>query len=154
MGIHPHLTKSVKTFTKIVGGVTSESTKVAMEEFDSLDIETVAYNNSSESELAKLLSTTYYGMCIEFMQNAHQLCENFDLSFDNVYTKTNNIYNQGYKELGKSNVIRPILKYVGEGIGGHCITSNAKILVKQFPHYKIAKDIVDIGKPEDYEKSR
>jgi len=130
IGIHPYLVKSLKTFKKIIGANTNSEYKKAKEEFNSIEIETVKFNSTEESELAKLLSTTYYGLIISFMEKVYDLCEKYNLSFENVYEKFNSIYNTGYKLLGKNEVVRPILKYMGKGIGGHCITSNAYILYK------------------------
>ena len=41
-----------------------------------------------------------------------------------VYTWANETYNQGYKELGKENVIRPVLFPPKGEIGGHCVVPN------------------------------
>ena len=44
----------------------------------------------------------------------------------------NKTYNEGYKKIGKKNVIRPVLYPPKGGITGHCVIPNAKILRKRF----------------------
>ena len=128
IGIHPNLTESIQTFKKIVGTMSPNDDKAILEHFKSIGIQTVAYSNPEESEASKLFSTSYYGTIIRFMQDVHEYCDALDLDFDKVYTKTNEIYNEGYKKMGMPNVIRPILKYAGRGFGGHCVWQNAKII--------------------------
>lgn len=128
MGVHPHLTESIKTFTKIVGGANDDSAELAIKHLTELGIKTIKYDSSNESEFAKLLDTTYYGICIRYMQDIHRECQEENLNFEQVYTQTNTIYNDGYTKMGMSNVIRPVLKHFGDGIGGHCIWQNSKLL--------------------------
>jgi len=148
MGVHPHLTESILTFKRIIGGCSEEATELACEHFSRLGIDCVVFGSAEESEAAKLLSTTYYGTCIRFMQYTNKLCEKLGLDFENVYTKTNEIYNEGYTKLNKNNVIRPILKFMGYDIGGHCVKENANIL----ENYKELKHIVNLVKCNELEK--
>lgn len=148
MGVHPNLIESLYTFKKIVGGIDDESAEIIMSEFLSLGIDTIKFDKSEESELAKMLSTTYYGMCIAYMEKIHDLCEKLDVDFDSVYTKTNQVYNEGYEIMDMNNVIRPVLRYMGKGIGGHCITSNAKLLTQQFKDFDSADFVLSVGKPK------
>ena len=144
IGIHPHLTEGIKTFSKMVGGYNEAAINKACEHFIELGITPVVYNNAEETEAAKLLSTSYYGWNIKFMDMVKKLCDSYGLSFENVYESTNHNYNENYEKLGKSYVRRPILKPMGKGIGGHCITPNAVILHKRFGD-DISKAILSCG---------
>lgn len=148
MGVHPNLTESMKIGVKIVGGCTEEATELACKHFERLGIDTYAYNNSDESEIAKMLSTTYYSLCIRFMQEVHRECEKNNLDFDNVYNVTNEIYNSLYSQMNMDYVKRPILKYMGKGLGGHCCHENAVLLKKQNTLNKITDLIIEEGKPD------
>ena len=53
-------------------------------------------------------------------------------------TKFNHTYNEGYKKLGKTYVVRPVL-YPTDKIGGHCIIPNAKLL----PRTKLIDGLLD-----------
>lgn len=129
MGTHPNLAKDVLSFKKIIGPISKESGKLASIHFKSVGIKTEVFHSSQESELAKLLDTTYYGWNIIFTKIAWDICQKLEVDFENVYSKLNQIYNYGYRK-SKPNVIRPILKYQPGPIGGHCIIPNAQLLDK------------------------
>jgi UDP-N-acetyl-D-mannosaminuronate dehydrogenase len=126
-GVHPNLAEGIKTFTKYVGGKHSFATAIACEHFNSLDI-TIEPVVAEESEMAKLLSTTYYGWNILFAKMVNELCEDHDLSYNVVYKIANETYNSGYKSLGMDNVIRPVLTPPEGRLGGHCVTPNFHLL--------------------------
>lgn len=132
MGLHPNLTKSIQTFKKIIGGVTPEASNLAIKHFNELGIETVKYKSSNESEVSKLLSTTYYAWNIIFMKNVKRFCIDYGLEFEEVYRLTNEIYNEGYEKMGNKNVMRPVLKYMSGKIGGHCLRPNMELMTRVF----------------------
>jgi len=107
-GIHPHLHKGIKTFVKYIGADSKKAGNMAKRHLENLGIKAKVFYPSTTTEIGKLLSTTYYKAVTDFNQT----------------------YNQGYKKLGKENVIRPVLYPPKNGIGGHCIVPNAKILNK------------------------
>ena len=148
MGKHPNLTESMLTFKKIVAGYTEEAVELAVNHFKNISVDTVVYKSPEESEMAKLLSTTYYGTCIRYMQEVHRLCKEWGISFEDVYTKTNEIYNEGYTKFGDKQFVRPVLKYNGNGIGGHCIGNNAKLLKESKMLEKFADLILEEGHPD------
>lgn len=130
-GIHPNLKDGIKTFLKYIG---SESQEVAQEYYEhllSLDISAHICKDSLTSEYAKLLDTTYYGLCIAFHSDVMDLCEKNNIDFEEVMTIYNKTYNEGYSNFGKNNVIRPVL-YPTKQIGGHCVVPNAEILLQSF----------------------
>jgi len=126
-GVHPKLVKGIKTFVKYVGGKT-EDAKVAIEHFKTINVEAEYLGSYETTELSKILSTSYYGWNILFAKEADLICRYYGVDFDDVYTKPNESYNRGYKKLGMSNVVRPILVPPEGKIGGHCITPNFKLL--------------------------
>lgn len=128
-GIHPQLYEGVKTFTKIIGG-SAEDCRLADEHLKSICLNTAIYNSAKESELAKVLCTTYYGWCILFAKQVNYMCQKHGLDYNNVYRDFNASYNDGYAKLGKPNVVRPILIPPEGLIGGHCVGSNFELLPK------------------------
>ncbi|MDP3725387.1 MAG: hypothetical protein Q8R20_02880 [Nanoarchaeota archaeon] len=124
-GDHPGLEKRLKTFVKYFGGARARS---AAGIFSTIGIKTKICKNAETVELLKILDTTYYAWNIVFCKEVKRICDNMNLDFDEVYTIPNTDYNEGYKKLGKSNVIRPILKPVSGPIGGHCLIPNAGLL--------------------------
>lgn len=134
MGVHPNLAKYQKVFTKVIGPINQTAWNIAKQHWQKLGApQIICFDSPEETELAKLLSTTYYGWNIMFNKEVKKLCNTAGCNFDHVYTKFNTIYNQGYAKT-KPNVIRPVLDYVPGPIGGHCIISNAQLLEKELPN--------------------
>lgn len=140
-GLHPNLDLGMKTFLKYIGPEDAESAKLYEEHLNKLGIKTYICKDSKTTEYAKLLDTTYYGVCIAFHADVAQVCENEGIDFDEVMTLYNKSYNEGYLELGKDNVVRPVL-YSTKKIGGHCVVPNAKIL-KKYLDTKTVNSILD-----------
>jgi hypothetical protein len=137
-GVHPNIDKGIKTFENAIGPIDEASARLAEKYLDMLHIKHVTFNSPEESELAKLLDTTYYGWNILFSKAMGVFCEELGLNFDNVYTSFNKSYNAGYTKLGKPNVVRPVLvppqrfnRTIGihdNKMNGHCIRANLDIL--------------------------
>ena len=53
--------------------------------------------------------------------------EELNLNYD-IITDWNKTYNDGYKELGKEDVVRPVLTPPDKFIGGHCVIPNTELL--------------------------
>lgn len=132
MGVHPHLAKYQTHFTKVIGPIDHKSYRLARSHWKNLGAPKILrFNSPEESELAKLLSTTYYGWNIVFNKLVYKLCKQKNLGFNQVYTKFNQVYNQGY-QVTKPGVTRPILKHISGPIGGHCVIPNLEILAESF----------------------
>jgi len=123
-GKHPFLEKSIKIFVKYLAPKNTFLKKY----FEKASIKIEMFDKPETTELLKILSTTYYAWNIIFCKEAKKLCDKLKLNFNEVYTKANKSYNEGYKKLGKTNVIRPILKPIPGKIGGHCLIPNCKLL--------------------------
>lgn len=130
-GLHPNLDVGIRTFLKYIGSDHADVGYEYQRHLMDMRIESYVCADSKTTEYAKLLDTTYYGMCIAFHNDVQKLCKREDMHFTEVMTLYNDTYNEGYVALGKSNVVRPVL-YASERIGGHCVTSNADILGNYF----------------------
>jgi UDP-N-acetyl-D-mannosaminuronate dehydrogenase len=127
-GVHPNLYYGIKTFVKYIGSDTHEGLELAEKHLKDLGIKVEAFKNSTSTELAKILCTTYYGMCIAWTNHISELCKKYDVPFEEVGTKWNTTYNEGFTELGMSNVVRPVLYPPPGKIGGHCVVPNTELL--------------------------
>ena len=136
-GVHPTLYEGLKTFVKFIGG-DEQLAEAYSGHLKTLGVETHICKDAKTTELSKLADTTYYGLCIAFTSDMKKLCDEYDLDFMEVMTKYNNTYKEGYKKLGKPNVVRPVL-YPTDKIGGHCIIPNAKLL----PRTKLIDGLLD-----------
>ena len=128
-GVHPNLYEGIKTFVKYIGAEDNLSAEETKKHFEELGINAWILKDSITTEIGKLLSTTYYALAISWHGEMKKLCDNYNINFDEAVTDFNESYNEGYKKLGKKNVIRPtLLPPENNKIGGHCLIPNAKIL--------------------------
>lgn len=126
-GVHPNLYDGLKTFKKYIGYKDSEGKELCEKHFSELKIPYKSIQGPSNTELAKLYSTTYYGLCIAFHGEMKKHFEKLGLNYD-IITDWNKTYNDGYKNLGKDDVIRPVLTPPNKFIGGHCVIPNTELL--------------------------
>jgi len=131
-GVHPNLFKGIQTFVKYIGADNKKAAALAKRHFGKLKITTKIFYPSTTTEMGKLLDTTYYGVAIAWHKEMKKMCDYFGADFDQAVTQFNTTYNEGYKKLGKSNVVRPVLFVDKKPIGGHCVVPNARILRKYF----------------------
>jgi UDP-N-acetyl-D-mannosaminuronate dehydrogenase len=131
-GIHPHLYEGIKVFVKYIGADDKKAGEMAKKHLESIGIKTKVFYPSTTTEIGKLLDTTYYGLVIAWHGEMKKLCDKYKIDFNEAVTDFNQTYNQGYKKLGKLNVIRPVLYPPENGITGHCVLPNAEILKKHF----------------------
>jgi len=128
-GVHPHLYKQIKSFTKYIGADDIQDGLIAELHLNSLGIKTDIFTPARTTELGKLLSTAYYGLCIAYHGEAKKMCDKAGVDFNEAMTYFNKTYNDGYRKTGMPYVVRPILFPPPKNkIGGHCITQNASIL--------------------------
>jgi UDP-N-acetyl-D-mannosaminuronate dehydrogenase len=126
-GVHPHLEEGIRTFYKYFGG---KNASKAAKIFSDLGIPTRTYKYARTTEAIKLWDTTSYGIMIMLEKEIYKWCIENKVSFKAVYEQANKDYNEGYRKLGRPEVVRPFLKHKPGKIGGHCIIPNAKILGK------------------------
>ncbi len=134
MGRHPNLAGSLTTFEKIIGpginptpdSIDPRPDKFIEQHFLAAGMRPVFYKTATATELAKLASTTFYGLTIAYAQEVSRWCEEHKVSFQEVMDNTTRIYNEGYQALGCSRFTRPRL-HPGY-IGGHCVMPNLDLL--------------------------
>jgi len=124
-GVHPNIALGIQTFDKYIGG---RYCNEVIKYLQNAKIPVVYTTKSENTELGKLLDTTYYGWNIAFCKEAERICKKYKADFSVVYSAMNRSYNDGYRRLGKINVIRPVLSPVNGKIGGHCVIPNCKLL--------------------------
>lgn len=130
-GIHPNLKEGIEKFVKFIGYNNDVDLVLAEEHYRELEIIFYPVKNSDSSELAKLTSTTYYGLCIAWHGEMKKMCDKHGIDFD-VINKWTQSYNLGYYGLDMQQVVRPNLYPPENGIGGHCVIPNTELLAKEF----------------------
>lgn len=130
-GVHPNLKEGIEKFVKFIGYNNDVDLVLAEEHYRELEIIFYPVKGSDASELAKLTSTTYYGLCIAWHGEMKKMCDKHGIDFD-VINKWTQSYNLGYYGLDMQQVIRPNLYPPENGIGGHCVIANTELLAEEF----------------------
>lgn len=130
-GIHPNLKEGIEKFVKFIGYNDDVDLMLTEEHYRELEIIFYPVKGSDASELAKLTSTTYYGLCIAWHGEMKKMCDKHNIDFD-VINKWTQSYNLGYYGLDMQHVIRPNLYPPENGIGGHCVIQNTELLAEEF----------------------
>ena len=128
-GVHPNLEKGIITFVKYFGGPRANEAANYFKDICPVKTDT----DSRNTEALKLWDTTQYGWQIILEKGIHEFCEKNNLDFDLIYTHANESYNKGYAELGRPEVIRPVLRHYDGKIGGHCVVQNCAFLEHHIP---------------------
>lgn len=132
VGIHPHLARSIKTFTKFFGG---EQASGVADYFRRAGCKVYLFDDQETTELAKLSQTTYYAMTIEYVKMLKRICNEKGLSFTEVSTTFVNDYNRGYEELGMPEIKIPNLVPIMREQGGHCTIPNCDLWTNDFTEF-------------------
>ncbi|MFQ6011995.1 MAG: hypothetical protein ACE5KG_07465, partial [Nitrososphaerales archaeon] len=115
--------KCLLSYTKYIGAPDGDtkSSSIAQDYYMSLGVRTKVSKSSTETELAKLLETTYYGLMISWFQEIDRMCDDLGASFDEITEFIGRITDES-----KGKHMRPTF-WPGV-IGGHCVIPNAKLL--------------------------
>ncbi|RLC36505.1 hypothetical protein DRH27_05120 [Candidatus Falkowbacteria bacterium] len=124
-GMHPHLESGIRTFVKFVGGKDAD---IIAEYFRRAGLKVQICRKSETTELAKILSTTRYGIDIEVCKEIERLCGRYNVPFSEAYTLWTETYNEGYQKLNRPEYTRPILQPIQGKILGHCVLPNLKLI--------------------------
>lgn len=138
-GKHPNLCNSIRAW-KFFVGYNRKSDLETVRKFFYHD-KCVPVKNTDTTEAFKLLSTTLYGVNIEYARLVDNVCKELDLNYE-TWKEYNKNYNYLYSHLGMDNFQRYILDPPEGKIGGHCVVNNIPILEKniQSIFLKIVKD--------------
>ncbi|MFH1849758.1 MAG: hypothetical protein ABH879_06245 [archaeon] len=123
-GRHPHLEGGLLKFVKFIGPATEEAGKLAKEYYQTLGLRVEVMGSPVNTELGKLLSTTYYAVNIAFHQDMDRICSHYGADFNEAVKRFNET---GTIDI-EHKLPRPVM-YPGF-IGGHCLIPNINILKK------------------------
>ncbi|MCO4238653.1 nucleotide sugar dehydrogenase [Pseudarthrobacter raffinosi] len=112
-------TYGLKNTPKVVGGVTPESTEVAVAFYNKFVDTVVPVKGAKEAETAKLLENTYRHINIALVNEMSKFCHELDIDLWDVISaaKTKPFGFQAF--------------YPGPGVGGHCIPIDPNYLSYQ-----------------------
>ena len=135
-GLHPFLTESIQTFTKFLSG--PEADGVA-NYFRRANITVYIVDNQESTEYMKIMSTTFYGMMVEFTKQVKKDCSELNIPFE-LFTLWNMNYNESYAKLGHPEYMKPLLVPIMKKISGHCVMPNTKLLKNDFTNFLKMRD--------------
>lgn len=130
-GRHPDLKDQMTSFTKHIGNpdqLYRDEASLALRE---LGFTTMRHDTYEAVELGKLWDTTYYGICIAATKLAKEMADHYGVSWMDI-GMMNGTYNEGMRQLGTEQFVRPELTPTPGTIGGHCVVPNAEILRHTF----------------------
>jgi UDP-N-acetyl-D-mannosaminuronate dehydrogenase len=107
---------------KFIGGTTSEAAEAAKKHFEKLGLRVKVLRSPVETELAKILDTTYKAWLIVCFQEMHRISRALGADFDEIVE----VIEDGHRGI----LDRPI-NYPGV-IGGHCLIQNTELLLKSY----------------------
>lgn len=131
-GRHPELARSIKDMSRWIGANNKTEGEFFSGYFIRMYIHTRVVESSDFTEALKLLSTTEYGVNIEFARYKKQVAAGIGMDFD-LTKEWNRDYNKLYHNLGMDWAQKYVLDAPVGTKGGHCVTPNAKLLYEQFP---------------------
>jgi hypothetical protein len=136
-GVHPHLQKSLMTFTKFIGGVGANA---IAKELRTRGMTVVLAHSSDETEAGKLFNLMVYGINVLMEKEIHDYCVANKLDYKTVYKKFVDMYNSGYADMGLRQYQMYRLEHRDGAIGGHCVVQNAPMLGTYFSNVLRVKD--------------
>lgn len=152
-GVHPELYESIITFEKMVGYESDEEKELSQKHLENLGLSVNMVKPSRTSEVAKILSTTQYGIQLAAAQEMKYICDHFDVDYNIAINDFNRSYNIGYEAMNKGYYKRSLLKPMSEFpdnefnddvplIGGHCVSENLELLLPIFGNTMKSLDLV------------
>jgi hypothetical protein len=129
-GRHPDLAESIGATSRWLGG----DDPLVRQFFDEAHVAYRVLPKPEHTEALKLLSTTNYGVAIEYARYCKSVCDDIGMDYENVKEWTR-WYNSLYAgHFGMDWAKRPVLDPPVGAIGGHCVVPNARLLDGTHPN--------------------
>jgi len=130
-GMHPFLADSFKKSIRFLAGERDDQPQVA-NYFRRAHFRVYVFDQAETTELMKILSTTKFGIDVEYENEVKHQCQRFGVPYE-AWTLYLQNYNQLYSDLGRPEYTRPMLIPIKDKkIGGHCVLPNAELLDTRF----------------------
>lgn len=131
-GKHPQIATSIKNSTRWLGANDLIEGEFFANYFKMLFMKTKVIYDSDHTEALKLLSTTEYGLNIEFARYKKQVANKIGMDYQ-LTKEWNRDYNKLYHNLHMDWAQKYVLDAPSGPKGGHCVTPNAQFLHDQYP---------------------
>lgn len=125
-GLHPNLAASILAFPKHLSGPKAHD---ASKPFLALGCRVRLHNRPETTEVAKLLSTSRYGIALLVAKEQAKICRKAGVSYMEAVIGYQNDYNAFYASQDHPQYIQPVLHPPQTAISGHCVVPNAKLVM-------------------------
>ncbi|MEA3349589.1 MAG: hypothetical protein U9Q82_03090 [Chloroflexota bacterium] len=115
-GKHSRMREDLLHYTKFVAGTYKEAQEQAVDHLKGAGFTTQVIGSPETLELAKLVSTTYFGLLIAWAQEVERFANELDVDYDDVMALTTEV-----------DYFTPVIFQPGF-IGGHCVVPNTYLL--------------------------
>lgn len=132
-GKHPNLAQSIREMVRWIGADDEIEGKFFNAYFAATGLQTRLVPSSQFTEALKLLSTTEYGVNIEFARYKQFVADSLGMDYE-LCKEFNREYNRLYRALGLDQFQKYVLDAPDGPKGGHCVTPNARLLNDQYPN--------------------
>lgn len=141
-GNHPNLDMGLRFAERWVGYNTFSEGRFFNKFFKDIGLKVKLIKNSDHTEALKLLSTTEYGLNIEFARYKAHVARSIGMNY-RLTKEWNQMYNNLYEDLQLPKYQKFILDEPIGPKGGHCVVPNARILQEQFPN-KMVREVAEL----------
>lgn len=131
-GRHPKLAQSIKSMVRWIGANDVGEGTFFVDYFKKMYLNVKLVSSSGYTEALKLLSTTEYGVNIEFARYKKVVADDIGMPFE-LTKEWNRDYNKLYHNLDMDWAHKYVLDAPHGHKGGHCVTPNARLLNSQYP---------------------
>jgi UDP-N-acetyl-D-mannosaminuronic acid dehydrogenase len=130
------LIHNIREYPKIVGGLDKESTRIAMEMYQSIVKGGVYGTDLMTAEISKTVENAYRDVQIGFANEVALLCESLGADFYEVRKFVNGLPNDPSSP--EANPVRN-MHFPGAGVGGHCLPKDTWLLMDGYAKYATIK---------------
>jgi len=123
--VHDSFNWALLAYTKFIGPMDKMIGLMVKDHYEKLGMKTYIADQPEDTEWAKILETSYWGLLLGWHQELERISSAFDLD-----TKTILNFFQNVENGSKGKIPRPVL-YVGN-IGGHCVIPNSRLLLSLY----------------------
>ena len=136
-GKHYEMEKAIRLYPKFVGGVDADA---VANYFLRAGLQVVICRSARTTELAKLMSTTYLGVLIQFARDFERDCQRNNVPFNEAYTLFLQTFNDATTKHSLGDPVFPIMAPIQRPIGGHCVLQNCDLWETRFTRLVKAMD--------------
>ncbi len=126
------LVHNIREYPKIIGGIDSESVRVAKELYGSIVKAGVHATDLMTAEVAKTVENAYRDVQIAFANEVALLCESLGIDVYDVRKYVNGLPND--PSVPYANPVRN-MHFPGAGVGGHCLPKDTWLLMHGYDEY-------------------